>query len=197
MSWLSRLERALAQRLEGELPPDAHPLELAHHLGPLLEQHLVRGKLGVYCPNRVIAPVNSPVLLQTLAQEIADRGWTLPGELHVLAGEPGLAFGRPGGPSALGLLEVFEGLSRGKVGFVPSAGALVGRAEEADLRLGGPGVSRRHLQVEPSSEGFLLRPLSKSPTLVEGAVLSGTLGVRSGAVLEVGGNRVAVLAVAT
>jgi pSer/pThr/pTyr-binding forkhead associated (FHA) protein len=71
-------------------------------------------------------------------------------------------------------LEVLEGPGRGTRAALPEDGDLViGRAQDADLRLEDANLSRRHVAVSRSGEGFAVRDLgSKSGALLEGEPLS-------------------------
>ncbi|MGE0487753.1 MAG: hypothetical protein AB7S38_00915 [Vulcanimicrobiota bacterium] len=151
MSWLDRLEHFFQDRLEAIEARDA--LEHCYELERLLPRSLVARR---YCPNRIIVPEMLPVpLLGELEGEAGRRGWVTAAPWHQQLGPTGLEFAYPGRPAADYLVEVVGGLGLGKCALVDrSRATIVGRAEEAELRLGFPGLSRRHLELAVAENGL-------------------------------------------
>ncbi|RMG14432.1 MAG: FHA domain-containing protein [Planctomycetota bacterium] len=94
-------------------------------------------------------------------------------------------------------LRVVEGPDRGaRIELPLGARLLLGRGDEADLRLNDANVSRRHCAVEHSLAGVFVEDLgSTSGTLLDGARVNGGGPVRAphGADLRLGGTRLQVL----
>ncbi len=134
--WLARLERALQDGLEG-----FEARTVAEHCFHL-ERLLPRAAVGRFCPNRVLAPVPIPALF---FQQLVEPPGSPLAEWHSQPGPTGWCFAYPSRSRASFILEVVEGLGEGKAALVDAEGCLVGRSARAQLRLGFPGVSRRHL----------------------------------------------------
>ncbi|MCA9791553.1 MAG: FHA domain-containing protein [Candidatus Eremiobacteraeota bacterium] len=151
MSWLDRLEHFFQDRLEAIEARDA--LEHCYELERLLPRRLVARR---YCPNRIVLPEPLPqALLNEFEQEAARRGWVVAAAWHQQLGQTELEFAYPGRPAADYLVEVTAGLGVGKCALVDrSRASVVGRAEDAELRLGYPGLSRRHLELTVSEGGL-------------------------------------------
>jgi len=144
MGFLERLEHALEARLE---PLGDHPYEQALALWRLLVAH---PKPGGFCPNRLSCPVPlDDEALRGLAEHVEERGFVLARPLHQVEGPLGIGFG--GAEEARVLVVARSGPSAGKVGLGAER-LVVGRGEDADLRLGDPSVSRRHCSVNARLE---------------------------------------------
>jgi len=87
-----------------------------------------------------------------------------------------------------------SGAGAGEEVNVPEAGLVIGRGEEADLRVPDRGASRAHCRIRPAARGFSLEDLgSKNGTLVNGLPVKET-ALRLGDVFQVGGHAFQVLA---
>jgi hypothetical protein len=142
MGFLERLERALQERLE---PASLeHPYEVALALWRLLAAH---PRPGGFCPNRLRSylRLDGPILSE-LETHVRERGFRLAAPLHQVQGPLGVGYGIPGQAEARALVEVLDGPSAGKVARLTER-LVVGRGEDAGLRLGDPSVSRRHCEV--------------------------------------------------
>lgn len=144
MGFLERLEKAIEDRLE---PLGDHPYEQALALWRLLVAH---PKPGGFCPNRLSCPVAlDGEALQGLAEHIEERGFVLAVPLHQVRGPLGVGYGAAA--EARVMVVVRRGPSAGKVALAEDR-LVIGRGEEADLRLGDPSVSRRHCSLNARLE---------------------------------------------
>ena len=89
------------------------------------------------------------------------------------------------------ILVIREGEDAGRE--VPLAGAVtIGRAAEADLVLGDPGISRNHARITPEGIGAVLEDLgSSNGTFVNGEPVQEPRRLRDGDEIQVGGALVA------
>jgi two-component system cell cycle response regulator len=84
-------------------------------------------------------------------------------------------------------LHVIKGPRTGEVLTVDRADAVLGRGEDADLRIEDPSLSRTHVRFERDGDTLTITDLeSLNGTLVEGARLVGTQRLRNGDLLTLG-----------
>ncbi len=84
-------------------------------------------------------------------------------------------------------LHVIKGPRAGEVLTVDRADAILGRGEDADLRIEDPSLSRMHVRFERDGDTLTVTDLdSMNGTLVEGARLVGTHRLMSGELLTLG-----------
>lgn len=88
-------------------------------------------------------------------------------------------------------LEVIEGPDRGLVLTLddPTRDYLVGRASEAEMRVGDPGAGRRHAVLARKGDALIVRDLgSPAGTFIDGARVNGDGVVKLGQTLELANN---------
>ncbi|MDB4990069.1 MAG: hypothetical protein JWN04_5247, partial [Myxococcaceae bacterium] len=84
-------------------------------------------------------------------------------------------------------LHVIKGPRAGEVLIVDRADAVLGRGEDADLRIEDPSLSRTHVRFERDGDTLTITDLeSLNGTLVEGARLVGTQKLRNGDLVTLG-----------
>jgi two-component system, cell cycle response regulator len=84
-------------------------------------------------------------------------------------------------------LHVIKGPRAGEVLIVDRRDAVLGRGDDADLRIDDPSLSRTHVRFERDGDTLTVTDLdSRNGTLVEGARLEGTKRLRSGDLLILG-----------
>ncbi|MDB4975380.1 MAG: hypothetical protein JWN48_3721 [Myxococcaceae bacterium] len=84
-------------------------------------------------------------------------------------------------------LHVLKGPRAGEVLIVDRADAVLGRGDDADLRIEDPSLSRTHVRFERDGDTLTITDLeSLNGTLVEGARLTGTQQLRNGDLLTLG-----------
>lgn len=100
------------------------------------------------------------------------------------------------GEDVMPRLEVVAGPEAGAASAIPTDGDLViGRAQDADLRLGDPNLSRRHLAVCTTGEGFSVRDLGSKggATLDDEEIGSEPLPFKPGQQLRLGSVTIALV----
>lgn len=84
-------------------------------------------------------------------------------------------------------LHVIKGPRAGEVLIVDRADAILGRGDDADLRVEDPSLSRTHVRFERDGDTLTITDLeSLNGTLVEGVRLTGTQRLRNGDLLTLG-----------
>lgn len=82
-------------------------------------------------------------------------------------------------------------VSGGRRVVVPPRGAVLGRSRECDVVLDDSSVSRRHAQLRPQADGWVLEDLdSTNGVRVNGRTLHGAQVLRSGDRIELGSTEV-------
>ena len=78
------------------------------------------------------------------------------------------------------------------VDLQPGETLVVGRSSACDLRIAEPRASRRHLRIEASADGHLLRDLgSTNGTTLNGAPFSDAMALADGDAVDAAGCRIA------
>jgi pSer/pThr/pTyr-binding forkhead associated (FHA) protein len=77
-------------------------------------------------------------------------------------------------------------LATGTTTPIPSAGVVIGRDPECDVVLAGRNVSRRHAEIRPSIQGYLLTDTSTAGTYVNRRRVDGTQVLGMGDVIRIG-----------
>jgi len=84
-------------------------------------------------------------------------------------------------------LHVIKGPRAGEVLIVDRMDAVLGRGDDADLKIDDPSLSRTHVRFERDGDTLTVTDLdSRNGTLVEGARLEGTMALRNGDLLILG-----------
>ncbi len=204
---LERLEAALEQAIEGglaRLGGGVQPLEVARRLQAAMTDARLIGPEYAYVPNRYqvrLADEDFEVFAG-VAEDIAEQ---LSAYLEQCAREESSAYGHQirvelkGGAERRGRIEVahqFEDsapgarllIESGQPGgnFAVGERAVIGRDPDCEVQLTEGRVSRRHVQLEWTYRGYLLRDLgSRNGTFVNGVQVDEAI-LADGDLLEVG-----------
>lgn len=93
----------------------------------------------------------------------------------------------------LALLVVVSGPSRGQVVVVDAVPSVIGRSEDADLRIADDTVSRRHAEVRGDRDGLELEDLgSSNGTTLHGNPVVGAITLHDGDLVGLGESTVLV-----
>jgi hypothetical protein len=173
-------EDALLDELAGYLLEYARRERLALLSRPVIEfetdSRLGLGEFGIQ--TRVVQPPREPD-----APVRADRvGATI---VYGSAGDPaGQLEDRPRPPPRLARALL---LLDGKRLIVGPAGVTLGRSRQCDVVLEDPNVSRRHAEIRPRGEGWVLSDLgSTNGSLINGRQVEGSQEIRPGDEIELG-----------
>lgn len=209
MKLARELERRLERLVEGVsgaiFRGRVHPVDLGTRILREADLNVVEGMAGPTVPNEFRIGLN-PEDLQlagsverlraeleyTLQSTAADRGWRIEGPASVIiSSDPTIKpkhlkiLGRtaPGEQQPWGQL-IGGG---GRHADIAHNRVLIGRAEESDIRLSEPEVSRRHAIIHREQGRTWITDLdSANGTTVDGAVVTTTVPLRPGARLTVG-----------
>jgi len=187
--WLSSEDRARYEGIEGEVIEELSAYLLEHARredlimasSPVItfdtDERLGLGEFGIQA--RLVAP--EPREPAAGAREEESRGHTMIYSTSARVGGPaGEARSRPRMTRALLVVG-------GRRILVPPSGGVIGRSRECEIVLDDAGISRRHAEVRPRGEGWVISDLgSTNGVIVDGSPLRGEHELRPGERIELG-----------